>query len=413
MSPMMFTALALLPWGTIHAAPAQPAEAPPRPPGEVGMIILGGGKTPEAAEAWRRKQAGALRELSKSVVLPTGHPKQLASSSVAGLNPGFQIVVGGICEPAEAERVLTLIKRHIPDAYVRPVKVPDDQVVCPSLASPVALVTFHDDGRRCRILRTAPGEDPQAWGSVPGQCPKTTWDVVSATRTPEGRVVIGTPTGAVERTYDGKVRELPALPEPWALDWAGLDLDGSVLAAGRFTGPDAGAEKRSRWVIDGRAVEFEWEAGAKGAVLCGVFTLGSAGWSRSALRPRGLQPGAGGLSCPAPALGVDARIPLGRPGSGAPGQSWPPATGGPVDGLVEIDGPFAAKSLGGWLEGPLYFTGATPWVRIEGFEARAPLALQVVEDVAIACTSGRSAVIALSDGAVGWTSTACPIVWDQ
>jgi hypothetical protein len=235
-------------------------------------------------------------------------------------------------------------------------------------------------------------------------------------------VVIGAPSGVVERAYDGKVRELPPLPAPFALDWAGLDLDGVVIATGAFGGPDAGAARRSRWVIDGRAVEFEWEAGAERAVLCGVFTLGSTGWIRSALRPRGQPPGAGHQQCPAPALRIDARIPLGRPSGGLFGKEWPPATGGPVDGLVQLEGPFAAKSMGGLLEGPLFFTGSTSgtssggptaWRRIEGFEARSAVALQVVDGVAIACTPGYAAMISLADGGVGWSATSCPIVWDQ
>ncbi|MEZ4238549.1 MAG: hypothetical protein R3F59_20820 [Myxococcota bacterium] len=390
-----------------------PGAGPARPPGEVSIIILGGGKTPAAADAWRKAHAGDLRALAQRVTLPSGHPKSLASASVAGLNPGFQIVSAGVCQPADAERVLTLIKADFPDAYTRMVKVPDDQIACPSVAATIPLVTFDDEGGKCHVQRTVPGEAAQDWGSVPGPCPKRTWDSVTATRTPEGRVVVGLPAGAIERDYTGKVRTLPALPAPWALDWTGLQVDGTILATGRFTGPDAGVAPKSRWIIDGRAVEFEWEAGSERAVLCGVFTLDGAGWKRTALRPRGLKKGGPEISCPAQEISVDARPPLRRPTAGSATAKWTALPDGPVDGLVDVAGPFAAKAMGGWLEGPLYFTNGGLWRRIEGFEARDPLAVQAEGEFAIACSPRGAALLSVTDGSVGWTGAHCPIVWDQ
>lgn len=69
-------------------------------PADGFIVILGGGKSTPDAEAAVRDWVEQAKW--KPVVSVEGWPKVIASDEVAGLKPGFQLAVLGVCPTAEA-----------------------------------------------------------------------------------------------------------------------------------------------------------------------------------------------------------------------------------------------------------------------------------------------------------------------
>jgi hypothetical protein len=114
------------------------------------IVILGGGKTAEDAQAWQKRWQAIEPLLSDFVTLPEGYPQLAESKNIPGLNPGFHIVVLGSCGEQELAPVLALLKPVYPGAYARPVTKPVSGK-CPSIKKEAAVVKSHSfkkDGQR-------------------------------------------------------------------------------------------------------------------------------------------------------------------------------------------------------------------------------------------------------------------------
>ncbi len=128
--------------GGVAAAPSEPAPAPEKPTGPLEVLVLGGGKTPEDAQAWMKRWASAEPVLRGLVVLAEGFPKVVQSDRVEGLKPGFHIVVLGFCGAAEREEPHMLIKSFFPGTYAKPVK--GQEAGCPeAMGEDVSLFFEH------------------------------------------------------------------------------------------------------------------------------------------------------------------------------------------------------------------------------------------------------------------------------
>lgn len=88
---------------------------------ESRLFIATGAKT--EAEA---KKAMASLVLPEPLVLSKGYPRLVESKSVAGLNPGFWLVVLGACDdtgrwPSHGDGLAALIQRAMKGSYAKPV----------------------------------------------------------------------------------------------------------------------------------------------------------------------------------------------------------------------------------------------------------------------------------------------------
>lgn len=104
---------------SLAAAPAlaEPARA----------LIWSGGATAEAGAA---ALAEVPPKLGALLALGAGFPKVVESRSIAGLKPGFFIVLLGLCGPTEVELLLSVDRR----VYARPVEVAREALACPAFA---------------------------------------------------------------------------------------------------------------------------------------------------------------------------------------------------------------------------------------------------------------------------------------
>lgn len=94
------------------------------------LIVWGGGKTPEAAQASLAELNKRKSEWSAYLTLQKGYPKIVESSKVEGLNAGFHIVVLGACFEPDVPEITALFKAFEPSIYQKTVKWPDGDA-CP------------------------------------------------------------------------------------------------------------------------------------------------------------------------------------------------------------------------------------------------------------------------------------------
>lgn len=103
----------------LHSTPAQ-------------LLVWGGGKTREAAEAsaadWKKRSP----EWAVWVSLQPDYPRIVESSTIEGLNPGFHIVVLGACNDEDVTQRLDVLKTLEPSVYLKGVIWPD-ALACPRL----------------------------------------------------------------------------------------------------------------------------------------------------------------------------------------------------------------------------------------------------------------------------------------
>lgn len=123
------------------AAGAQENPARPAGPVQVEVLVLGGGKTPEEAEAWLARWKAAAPLLEKVITLAEGFPQVRQSAKVPGLNPGFHIVVLGFCPAAAREGPHTLLKSFFPGTYAKAVLTQDEG--CPEPVAEAAAFNTH------------------------------------------------------------------------------------------------------------------------------------------------------------------------------------------------------------------------------------------------------------------------------
>ncbi len=95
------------------------------------LVVWGGGKTPEAAQASLAELTKRGGEWSGYLTLAKGYPKVVDSAKVEGLNPGFHIVVLGACFEPDVPEIVSLFKIFEPAVYQKTVKWPDGDA-CPA-----------------------------------------------------------------------------------------------------------------------------------------------------------------------------------------------------------------------------------------------------------------------------------------
>ncbi len=123
----------LLTLSLLLLASAPDAGTPPPPStNETVAIIWGGGKDAAAAQEALRRWEAEKKLLGGALTFTDGFPKRVASASVPGLNPGFEIVLLGFCGGADAASARRFLKALYPFVYERPVKV--DAPACPRWA---------------------------------------------------------------------------------------------------------------------------------------------------------------------------------------------------------------------------------------------------------------------------------------
>lgn len=117
---------------------AGPVDAPSAATVDAVALIWGGGKTEaearaslvefdRRARAWFDKDELAWRE---------GFPRVVASADVQGLNPGFQIVLLGVCTDADAADIAKVLDALEPSFYAKKVRWPAaaKELPCPGPA---------------------------------------------------------------------------------------------------------------------------------------------------------------------------------------------------------------------------------------------------------------------------------------
>lgn len=152
---------------SVACATEKPAVAP-ADGARLQAIIFGGGTAPEEAEGWLKRWQKARAITVGWMDLAEGFPRVVRSDDVAGLKPGFHVVLLGYCTPEEARVPLGLVKSLFPGTYVRDVK--GEEVACPTNPREVRFVrgrSVESGGRRLivNIYRRPPGT-PEACGSL-------------------------------------------------------------------------------------------------------------------------------------------------------------------------------------------------------------------------------------------------------
>ncbi len=93
-------------------------------------LIWGGGATPESAT--QALHIFESVEVAKAMFeFPTGYPRVVESASLAGLKPGFHVVLLGVCERADAAVLLPAFKAIEPAVYARTITATER--ACPTL----------------------------------------------------------------------------------------------------------------------------------------------------------------------------------------------------------------------------------------------------------------------------------------
>lgn len=93
-------------------------------------LIWGGGATPDAA-ATALKNFNDTTEAKELFEFIAGYPKIVESASIAGLKPGFHVVLLGVCGADESQLALAAFKSLQPHVYARPVQITERN--CPKL----------------------------------------------------------------------------------------------------------------------------------------------------------------------------------------------------------------------------------------------------------------------------------------
>lgn len=304
---------------------------------------------------------------------------------------------------------------QVPEPVAPPAAAPAAGLVAPPGA--IALLTWLDVAAGCEASFTILGGASTPIGVIPGSCPQEAWRDTSAIRTGDGKLLLKTPTGALERSKDGGVTVLPALPTSWFLDDVAYDASGAIVAGGRWRATEAevapeGDASRYRWTVDGEEVLYTSQNGDADAAVCGRFPWADGAWGKPALAPMGLTEGTNTPYC---FVGGEGEA-LPRPSDGGPGVSL---DAGPVEGAPpgdwHVEGAFAMKASE-WLEGqnrlgPLYFAKGVPWSPVVGLDGAGVLAVEDHGTWLLACRAGHAAVVDVADGAVKWSGAICPTAW--
>jgi hypothetical protein len=135
---LILTALLAATSSVAQSAPAPAAAPAPTPAPEAPrsmLLVWGGGKTPQEAEAAAKDYRERAGDWKQVLTLAEGYPRILASDTVPGLKPGFHVVVLGVCEPTEGATIEAAFDALEPRTYSREVSWPEKgKLPCPQLA---------------------------------------------------------------------------------------------------------------------------------------------------------------------------------------------------------------------------------------------------------------------------------------
>jgi hypothetical protein len=104
--------------------------ARPPPERKAEVIIAAGAKTPGELAAARADWA------NRDVVFEAGFPQVFLSDRLPGLNPGWHVLVLGICDEGVGRTWAASLRSIQKDVYVRTVTVKTERLACPWTPSP-------------------------------------------------------------------------------------------------------------------------------------------------------------------------------------------------------------------------------------------------------------------------------------
>jgi hypothetical protein len=203
MSIRRIVAGVVLAWVSTAAAEPRPAQ----------VLIWGGGKTREAAEASLAayQERARKNEWADVLTVPEGYPRIVESKSVPGLKPGFVVVVLGACEPAAGPKVLEALKAFEPAAYAREAAWAE-ALACPKL------------GTEWRV------ENARSWKKPQGRLTAVLLKRVQEPQTQRLRVMLLSPEG---KLLDSEILD-EAKEAPGKFPTIDLEEDGPVLTTGEL-----------------------------------------------------------------------------------------------------------------------------------------------------------------------------------
>jgi len=115
-------------WLAFHAG-RRDLEAAGEGTRELDALVFGGDAA--SAEGWE-SGATALLERAAPWVLPLGpYPRRVKSDTVKGMNPGFDVVLLGMCAPEQSASRLEALKGFYAGVYVKRVSAPVAELGCP------------------------------------------------------------------------------------------------------------------------------------------------------------------------------------------------------------------------------------------------------------------------------------------
>jgi hypothetical protein len=113
---------------------AQPELPMPASLSERVMLVWGGGRTREEAEAFMSSYQERAVDWARVLELGPGYPRVVDGAEFPGLRPGYYFVVLGVCDVKEGAELTKVFKALEPLSYSRRVLWEErDPLVCPSL----------------------------------------------------------------------------------------------------------------------------------------------------------------------------------------------------------------------------------------------------------------------------------------
>jgi len=116
---------------------------------DLTAMVWGGGATRADAEASLASFEARRKTWAGALALSKGFPQIVESSAVAGMKPGFVVVLLGYCSDAEAPATLELLKDFDTSIYARPVQ--GGAASCPKLGADFSRTAT-------RVVKTKEGE---------------------------------------------------------------------------------------------------------------------------------------------------------------------------------------------------------------------------------------------------------------
>jgi hypothetical protein len=119
----------------LAASPVLAEGPPPVPAVKRVLLVWGGGKTAQEAEAAAKDYRERSGDWEKVLRLAEGYPRVVRSADVPGLKPGLHVAVLGVCDAREGAHFTTVFDALEPRTYSREVTWSEPGApACPGLA---------------------------------------------------------------------------------------------------------------------------------------------------------------------------------------------------------------------------------------------------------------------------------------